>query len=307
MTRLDELKIFSECCREILLTQFKNNAKASKLIKESTGFEVCHLALTGKFPTSYSTKVKQSLMESVIKITSMKSYLQEFGLDDAAKIYNKGKEIVDNTSATDITNGGVNIVNKAGQVKDTIVKDVEAINKEAEKIHNDSEHPLKQYNDKYDSNQGIVDGVKNYFGLGDASALKRADLAQSDYEQQNNTHPHTDLAMIDHRLKSINKYNDVYEDQHSHQILAGVAAGAAAIYGAYKLYKYFVKKNSVNIVRKSPAEATVAMANLRHKGRLLQLQALQRSMSTCSKSKNPAQCQKVIKEKISKLRAKIGR
>ena len=323
MTRLDELKIFSECCREVLLTKFKGNDKASKLIKESTGFEVCHLLMTGKFPKNYSVETKQSLMESVVKITSLKNFLLEYTAEELQAIRNRsipvdnfkfgGNNISQQQQQQQLNSDGIS--DKLGQGLSAVQQGVSNFSNKAidayksnQVISNDKNHPLHPYNDTLKDPQDLSGKVKNYFGAGEYDAHDRYNNATKDLQSQVDAMPHSQQHVDTINSQNRDQFQDLSNQQHGHAVIGGVALAAASIYGAYKLYKYFVNKNVQKAAAgKPPAQAAVAVKQVKQKATQLQITALQKSLGKCKTSKNPQQCQKTVAERIVKLKAKLNR
>ncbi len=77
-----EIEFFAESCKEVLLNHYsKNNKVTNYILKEGSSYSLCHLAMTGKFPTDYSIEAKRNLHETIaINISNKfgrKSFISE--------------------------------------------------------------------------------------------------------------------------------------------------------------------------------------------------------------------------------------
>ncbi len=88
--------------------------------------------------------------------------------------------------------------------------------------------------------------------------------------------------------------------------ITAVALVALASAVAYKIYKRFLSKAAKACNNKGGMEKTNCMAKFKKQATQAKIGVLQKGLSKCSKSKDPALCKNKLKVKISKEKAKMG-
>jgi hypothetical protein len=88
--------------------------------------------------------------------------------------------------------------------------------------------------------------------------------------------------------------------------LAGAAAAALIITVAYKMYKRFLSKAAKACKGKSGATKTSCMNKYKKQATQQRINALQKGMTACGKTKDPGKCKITITKKIRNLKAQLG-
>ncbi len=105
---------------------------------------------------------------------------------------------------------------------------------------------------------------------------------------------------LHHMGSEANEFLAKHHPTHHQEVIAGgVALAAAGIAGAYALYKHYINSNSHHATTHDKAK------KIKQNGRKIQLASLHKSLSMCSKSKNPNACRKILQDKIHKVSKKI--
>ena len=97
------------------------------------------------------------------------------------------------------------------------------------------------------------------------------------------------------------------DDKNKMKYVGTTVLVAAALYGAYKIYKRFFTKAGKMCASYSGEEKEKCINKFKKLAIQKQIQELQKSQSKCSESNNPLKCKKAIEEKIKKLKEKINR
>ncbi len=88
--------------------------------------------------------------------------------------------------------------------------------------------------------------------------------------------------------------------------LAALTAAALVIYGGYKIYQRFFSQAAKACSKLSGSQRDQCVKKFRIDAMKTQISDLNKGMSTCSKSKDPAKCKQIISDKIKKLQTKIN-
>jgi len=88
--------------------------------------------------------------------------------------------------------------------------------------------------------------------------------------------------------------------------MAGTALAALAAMMAAKAYKSFLSKAAKACKGKSGVTKKACMEKFRLEGMKSKVRILQKSLSMCTKTKNPAACKSKIQMKIAREKAKLG-
>jgi hypothetical protein len=305
-----EMDIFSECCREVLASKYAGNKKVLNFImNEASNYEVCHLAVTSKFPKNETPANKVKLYEHVGRMIENKygrksfiteSFLQEvnynpFTFKDPNKQYEVPKRLpystADATKYRDAASDGIETYKP--NVPELKLNDNPNVVDKAKAYGHIAKDEISGAVDKM-SQSGAAQKAKGYAHAAQDSASGMVDKLHGLIAQGKETGSQA-MAQLQ---KSIGDHPDA-----AHAV-GGVAAAALALYGANKLYKKIMGDTAKQVQGKPAPQAAMALKQAKMKATQAKVADLQKSMSGCKATKNPAQCQKVIADKIKKSRMK---
>jgi len=89
--------------------------------------------------------------------------------------------------------------------------------------------------------------------------------------------------------------------------VSGAALAALISYGGVKLYKAFISKAERACKGKSGTEKASCLKAYKIKGYQAQMNSLQKGMTSCAKSKDPAKCKKITGQKLVAVKAKLSK
>ncbi len=330
-----EIEYFTEACKSVLLSNYSANRKISNYImKESSPYEICHLAMVGKFPTNYSNNAKQNLIESIARKIANKygktSFITEGFVHEIAgglsydqtaltkKIHNQRKEEedidddswVNDTEYIDVTGQPTPTPSMGDNIKQKVAGMF--ANKEHE---GGTKLDYKPNSNPYTQNQGPTSFTS-------AATQKAVKAGENKFTGENPTNqplslkPNESHGILD-RLQDLIDQGKVAGSQAMAQLqktigdnpdtskaVGAVAAASLAIYGANKLYRKFLGNASKTAQGKPAPQAANILKNAKMKANQAKMADLQKSLSGCKSTKNPAKCQKLIQDKIKAARAK---